>query len=118
MKRILLLFITCLFFSQCKSTKRSGKVESFVINAKTLQNTGGENPNRKISVYLPPNYESTQKRFPVVYYLHGFMGNDSITTGMKAILIRVLLKPKSALLFWLLPVNIPFLKEVFIVIQP
>ena len=94
MKRILLLFITCLFFSNVNAQSAQGKVESFVINAKTLQNTGGENPNRKISVYLPPNYESTQKRFPVVYYLHGFMGNDSITIGMKAILDKSIAQAK------------------------
>jgi hypothetical protein len=40
MKRILLLLITCLFFSQIKAQRTAGKVESFVINAKTLQNTG------------------------------------------------------------------------------
>ncbi|MFY7827470.1 MAG: alpha/beta hydrolase [Flectobacillus sp.] len=94
MKRILLLFFTCLCFSQVNAQSIQGKVESFVINAKTLQNTGGENPNRKISIYLPPNYESTQKRFPVVYYLHGFMGNDSITTGMKAILDKSIAQAK------------------------
>jgi enterochelin esterase-like enzyme len=94
MKRILLLLITCLFFSKVNAQSTQGKVESFVINAKTLQNTGGENTNRKISVYLPPNYESAQKRFPVVYYLHGFMGNDSITTGMKAILDKSIAQAK------------------------
>jgi enterochelin esterase-like enzyme len=81
-------------FQSNKGSTNSWQGESFVINAKTLQNTGGENANRKISVYLPPNYESTQKRFPVVYYLHGFMGNDSITTGMKAIFDKSIAQAK------------------------
>ncbi|MDH4461905.1 MAG: alpha/beta hydrolase [Flectobacillus sp.] len=65
---------------------QEGKVVSFFINAKTLQNTGGENPARKVSVYLPPNYETSSQGFPVLYYLHGFMGTDSISPSMKRIL--------------------------------
>ncbi len=63
-----------------------GKIVSRIINSNYLQNTGGENPNRKISVYLPPGYEQSTQRYPVIYYLHGFMGTDSISPGMKAIL--------------------------------
>lgn len=66
----------------------SGKAVSFVLKSKALQNTGGENPNRKVSVYLPPNYDQEGRRFPVVYYLHGFMGTDSIYANMKMILDR------------------------------
>lgn len=65
---------------------QEGKVVSFFINAKTLQNTAGENPTRKVSVYLPPNYETSSQGFPVLYYLHGFMGTDSISPSMKRIL--------------------------------
>jgi hypothetical protein len=32
----------------------SGTIVTRVINSTYLQNTGGENPNRRISVYLPP----------------------------------------------------------------
>lgn len=64
----------------------AGKVVSFVLASKALQNTGGENPNRKVSVYLPPNYEKSKQRYPVIYYLHGFTGTDSIYSGMKTIL--------------------------------
>lgn len=63
-----------------------GKIVSRIINSTYLQNTGGENPNRKISVYLPPGYEQSTRRYPVIYYLHGFMGTDSISPGMKALL--------------------------------
>jgi enterochelin esterase-like enzyme len=65
-----------------------GKVVSFVIKAKTLQNTGGENPDRKVSVYLPAGYDRSSNRYPVIYYLHGFMGTDSIYAQMKTILDR------------------------------
>lgn len=86
---ILFLVITTTVFAQ-----QSGKVVSFVINAKTLQNTGGENPKRKVSVYLPPDYDQAGKRFPVIYYLHGFMGTDSIYVNMKAILDRAIAQKK------------------------
>ena len=65
---------------------KPGTVQSFFIKAKTLQNSAGENTNRKVSVYLPPDYDSDGKRFPVIYYLHGFMGTDSINASMKMIL--------------------------------
>ena len=65
---------------------QSGKVVSFVLNSKALQNTGGENPERKVSVYLPPNYDASNQRYPVIYYLHGFMGKDDIFPQMQKIL--------------------------------
>ena len=76
MKRYLLLFAAVLVLQTSHAQSNSGKVASFFINAKTLQNKGGENAKRKVSVYLPPNYEVGNKRFPVIYYLHGFMGTE------------------------------------------
>lgn len=84
MKKILFLLF-CIFLN-ISVFAQSGKVVSFILNSKALQNTGGENPNRKVSVYLPPNYESSNQRYPVVYYLHGFTGTDSIYAPMKNIL--------------------------------
>lgn len=78
----------------CFTFAQTGKVESFVINSKALQNTGGENPNRKVSVYLPPNYDATNQRYPVIYYLHGFMGKDNIFDNMKNILDAGISKQK------------------------
>ena len=88
MKKYCFLVAALLIFQISSGQLNSGKVVSFSINAKTLQNSGGENPNRKVSVYLPPNYETGSKRFPVIYYLHGFMGTDSISANMKMILDR------------------------------
>ncbi len=87
-KKYCFLVAAFLIFQISSGQLNSGKVVSFSINAKTLQNSGGENPNRKVSVYLPPNYETGSKRFPVIYYLHGFMGTDSISANMKMILDR------------------------------
>jgi len=74
--------------------QQTGQVVSFMINARSLQNTGGENPNRKVSIYLPPDYDQPGKRFPVIYYLHGFMGTDSIYSSMKMILDRGIAQKK------------------------
>jgi enterochelin esterase-like enzyme len=78
--------IICLLTIYTKAQDAPGKIVTRFINSTYLQNTGGENPNRKISVYLPPGYEHSALRYPVIYYLHGFMGTDSISPGMKAIL--------------------------------
>jgi predicted peptidase len=37
----------------------------------------GDSGTRPFSVYLPPSYDSTQKRYPVVYALHGYGGSRS-----------------------------------------
>ena len=81
---LLLLFMTASFYASAQNTE--GSIVRRVIESKALQNTGGDNPNRKISVYLPPQYEQSKNRFPVIYYLHGFTGTDSITPQMKMVL--------------------------------
>ncbi|MER0439772.1 alpha/beta hydrolase-fold protein [Emticicia sp. W12TSBA100-4] len=83
MKKLLLFLILHLSLITFAQT---GKVVSFTINSKALQNTGGEDPNRKVSVYLPPNYDASTQRYPVIYYLHGFMGKDNIFPQMQKIL--------------------------------
>ena len=85
MKKLLLL-ITLNFSLITWATAQTGKVVGFTLNSKALQNTGGEDPNRKVSVYLPPNYDASTQRYPVIYYLHGFMGKDNIFPQMQKIL--------------------------------
>jgi len=94
MKRFGLLLFALLVYQRTQGQANEGKVTSFFINARSLQNKGGENPNRKVSVYLPPNYETGRKRFPVIYYMHGFMGTDSISPNMKMILDRGIARQK------------------------
>ncbi|WP_191906506.1 alpha/beta hydrolase [Hymenobacter baengnokdamensis] len=61
------------------------------LDSKLLRgNPGGENPRRRVSVYLPAGYEASPgQRYPVLYYLHGFTWNDSLIfnkDGLKALL--------------------------------
>lgn len=92
MKNIFLALL--LLLASQAIAQQSGKVVSFTLKSRSLQNTGGENPNRKVSVYLPPDYDQAGKRFPVIYYLHGFMGTDSIYSSMKMILDRGIAQKK------------------------
>lgn len=86
MKKLLLVALNSLLFVTAFTQSTEGTVVTRVINSTALKNTGGENPDRRISVYLPPGYALSQKRYPVIYYLHGYMGTDSISHNMKNIL--------------------------------
>lgn len=87
MKSVFLVLCAYIVTLPCLSQeKQAGRVATFLIESKALINSGGENPKRKVSIYLPPGYDQSQQRYPVIYYLHGFMGTDSISTAMKGIL--------------------------------
>ena len=51
-----------------------GTVEQIKVSGPSLAgNMEGENPERDVFVYLPPGYsKATAKRYPVVYFLHGY----------------------------------------------
>ena len=59
-----------------------GKNERYIIDnfyAKSLENNPLNSPdNRDIRIYLPPNYfaSGNNNRYPVVYFLHGYGGNN------------------------------------------
>lgn len=69
----------------------AGQVVVTYLDSKLLRgNPGGENPRRRVRVYLPAGYEAnTRQRYPVLYYLHGFTWNDSLIfhqDGLKQLL--------------------------------
>ena len=42
----------------------------------------GDSPNRDVTIYLPPSYDTEpDRRYPVVYLLHGYTGNHNLWTG-------------------------------------
>lgn len=94
MKKIIAVLFAIAFVNISISQNISGSVVTKFINSTYLKNTGGENTNRRISVYLPPGYDQSNKSYPVIYYLHGFMGNDSIYPMMKNILDMAIAKNK------------------------
>ncbi len=68
MKKITILFFFLPFFA----IAQSGKVyDNLVVKSRIL------NMDRKFAIYLPPDYESSQRSYPVLYLLHG--GGDDQT---------------------------------------
>ena len=94
MKKLIAVVLAFALVNIAISQNVTGTVVTRTINSTYLQNTGGENPNRRISVYLPPGYDQSTKRYPVIYYLHGFMNNDSILPNGKNILDMAIAKNK------------------------
>lgn len=72
----LLLLISASAFAQ------KGTLTRVVLHSKSLENTvTKENPDREVSIYLPPGYEANKiKRYPVIYFLHGIGDNDESYT--------------------------------------
>ena len=73
---MIIFTLICLSVAQGQSNK--GKVVYQRLYAKSLENNAGENPERRITIYLPPGYNNSFKKYPVLYYLHGFTWSDSL----------------------------------------
>jgi enterochelin esterase-like enzyme len=71
---LLLFAITLLQAQNQKGTKERIKVHSQALEGNLIQDPA----EREVTVYLPPSYQTQpNKRFPVLYMLHGFTDNDS-----------------------------------------
>jgi enterochelin esterase-like enzyme len=68
MKRLLILFIS--MFLCGIMTGQTGKVYDNLSLPSKIMKT-----DRKYAIYLPPDYETSQRSYPVLYLLHGF-GDD------------------------------------------
>jgi S-formylglutathione hydrolase len=71
------------FLLQFPALAEHGRIEEIKVHSKALEgNLLGDSAERNVTVYLPPEYDETpEKRFPVVYLLHGYTGNDKLWTG-------------------------------------
>jgi S-formylglutathione hydrolase FrmB len=51
-----------------------GAIERLTVHGRALEgNLEGDSPDRPVIVYLPPSYaKETARRYPVLYYLHGY----------------------------------------------
>lgn len=63
--------------------EEQGKVELVTVRSDSLkENQLGDSFERNVSVYLPPGYEAnTDKRYPVLYLLHGYTGTNALWAG-------------------------------------
>lgn len=70
-------------FSQ-SNTLKAGRVERIKVHGKGLEgNLAGDSPDRDVSVYLPPSYQTDKnRRYPVIYFLHGFTDSDDKWYGL------------------------------------
>ena len=80
------LFIFSVAAVHARAQRPAGSVRVDSIYSKHLENKFGENPTREVSVYLPPGYEESGRRYPVIYFLHGFMGDNKMLQMMVDIL--------------------------------
>lgn len=60
--------------NSAKLQSAQGTVERIKVHGASLAgNLEGDSPDREVFVYLPPSYaKETGKRYPVVYFLHGY----------------------------------------------
>jgi len=79
MKPLLLILYLFLFVNNLSTQdNKNGKVIVEKFLAPSLQgNRAGEDPMRRLTIYLPPGYKGSNQRYPTIYYLHGFTVNDS-----------------------------------------
>ncbi|WP_460976590.1 alpha/beta hydrolase [Spirosoma knui] len=66
------------------SQGKTGKVERIKVHGKGLEgNLAGDSPDRNVSIYLPPSYGTDKnRRYPVIYFLHGFTDSDDKWYGL------------------------------------
>ncbi|HLI84061.1 MAG TPA: alpha/beta hydrolase-fold protein [Bryobacteraceae bacterium] len=67
-----------LLFAATSGTQPKGRFERIKVHGKSLEgNLEGDSPDRDVSVYLPPSYATERnRRYPVVYLLHGYTNSD------------------------------------------
>ena len=88
---VVTLMVVC---SQSSLSASEGRLISWppIIWETLKENLIGEDGSKIIRVYLPPSYDFTDKRYPVVYVLHGFNGTSkSLTRKMRSAMDRMIL---------------------------
>jgi S-formylglutathione hydrolase len=80
-----------LLLAQSEGHVPQGKVERVKVHGKALErNLEGDSPDRDVSIYLPPSYATERnRRYPVIYLLHGYTDSDDLWFGSKPHFINV-----------------------------
>lgn len=85
----ILLITACLLaaplMAQTDFSTLKGTVQRIKVHGVSLEkNLEGDSPDRDVSIYLPPSYaKQTRRRYPVLYFLHGFTDSDELWFGFK-----------------------------------
>lgn len=69
-----------LVFMAGSAAAQAVRTEQITVHSRALEgNLEGNSADRKVTVYLPPDYDShPKKRYPVIYALHGYSINNEI----------------------------------------
>ena len=86
MNRAIALAAIVLLVGLAHGRDLTGKVVPDSITSTALKNAAGESPTRRLWVYLPPGYDETTNRYPVIYYLHGYGSEFDFTTNHTRVL--------------------------------
>lgn len=78
MRKIFIPLLVILLTAIRTAQSPPGRVVVEHIRAPSLQPDEDDISMRRVTIYLPPDYEHSTKRYPVIYYLHGFTWNDSL----------------------------------------
>jgi S-formylglutathione hydrolase FrmB len=86
----LALLAACAWGAQEDATHH-GSVQRIQVHGKGLEgNLEGDSPDRDVAVYLPPSYNTARnRRYPVVYLLHGFTDDVDHWWGVKPHFVNV-----------------------------
>ena len=65
--------------AQAATSAETSRYQRVTVHGPSLVgNLDGDSPDRPVSVWLPPSYEkSPKRRYPVLYFLHGFTDSDT-----------------------------------------
>ncbi|MEJ7849121.1 MAG: alpha/beta hydrolase-fold protein [Pyrinomonadaceae bacterium] len=81
---IVTIAVFCLAYAfnvfQVLGQTTSGKLIDAKVHSRALENNLlGDSADQQVAVYLPPGYEaSPSKRFPVIYFLHGYATENQV----------------------------------------
>jgi len=77
--------------SQKSPSTTKGTLERIKVHGKSLEgNLEGETADPDVSIYFPPRYETNRnRRYPVIYLLHGYGLTDQYWTGLSNIVAGV-----------------------------
>jgi len=81
-----LVLLVIVGFGRAAADQPSGTVVNQMIHSVHLRNDMGENATRAISIYLPPGYADSDRHYPVIHFLHGYTGDNTMLEPMARLL--------------------------------
>ncbi len=73
---------TSIWYVRAQRNKGTVTIAEFV-SGSVKGNKAGEDPNRRLAIYLPPGYDKSKERYPVIYFLHGFGASEGVLRDLQ-----------------------------------